>query len=194
MKNLLRSLAAIAFALSVTVAVAQSQPAKDKPAADAAKQQNAASEKPAAAPDKNQKPANSQRSVLDRPLGEKPAPIIVPAGTEIRVDLVDGKVVVPVRVGFSTAIPALSKVAVKIDRVYAPGYVDPSGAQVSAPSRYAEYGELKSITIDGKTYAVESDSVALATPGSSAVTPDNSMGSSAHDVKFVLSSPLAIER
>lgn len=174
------------LALSLTVAVAQSQPSKDKPAA----QDSAA--KPA---DKAQKPASSPRSVLDRPLSAKPDPIIVPAGTEIRVDLVDGKVVVPVRVGFTTAIPALSKAAVKIERVYAPGYVETSGTQVNNQSaRYAEYGELKSVTIDGKTYKVESNSVALGTPGSSAVTPDNSLGSSPHDVKFVLSAPLSIER
>ena len=142
------------------------------------------------------KPAENRRSVLDRPLGEKPDPIVVPAGTEIRVDIVDGKVLVPVRVGFATPIPALSKAAVQIERVYRPPVYDASGAvrQDSAYSSYAEYAVLSTITVDGVTYRVESNSVPLASPGSSAVTPDNSMGSSVHDVKFVLSTPLAIKR
>ncbi len=177
---------AAVMALSASVAVAQTQAAKDKPATDGPKQNS--SDKSA------QKPAGSPRSVLDRPLGEKPAPMVVPAGTEIRVDIVDCKVALPVRIGFATAIPALSKVSVKINRVYSPGYVDASGTPVNGQSRYAEYGELKSVTIDGKTYKVETDSVPLATPGSSAVTPDNSTGSSPHDVKFVLSAPLSLER
>lgn len=173
--------------LSMSVAVAQSQPAKDKPTSDTPKQQKGAG-------DKAQKPATSPRSVLDRPMGERPDPFIVPAGTEIRVDIVEGKVVVPVRVGFATPIPALSKAAVKINRVYPPTYAESGAAQASVPVRYAEYGELTSVTIDGRTYAVQSDSVALGTPGSSVVTPGNSLGSSPHDVKFVLSVPLAIER
>ncbi len=172
------------LALSVSVAVAQSQPAKEKP--DTTKQEKTTN-------DKGQKADANRRSVLDRPLGEKSDPIIVPAGTEIRVDIVEGKVVVPVRLGFATVIPALSKAAVKIDRVYPATYAE-HGVPSSVPVRYAEYGELTSITIDGRTYSVKSDSVALGTPGSSAVTPDNSIGHSVHDVKFVLSAPLAIER
>jgi len=74
--------------------------------------------------------------------------------------MVDGKVAVPVRVGFSTA----------------------------------EYGILTGVTVNGVTYKVETDSVPLATPGSSAVSADNSMGNSPHDVKFVLSAPIEIPR
>lgn len=191
MKNPFRGLAVVVFALCASVGFAQSQPAKDK--APVVEKQKASDQKPAE--DRAQKPAENKRSVLDRPLGEKPDPIIVPAGTEIRVDLVDSKVLVPVRVGFATPIPALSKVAVKINRVYPPAYVESgSTPQLSVPARYAEYGEITAVTIDGKTYPVQTDSVPLASPGSSAVTLDNSIGSSVHDVKFVLSAPLAIAR
>ena len=132
-------------------------------------------------------------SVMDHPLAEKPDMIVVPAGTEIRVDMVDGKVTVPVRIGFSTPIPALSKTSVKVDRIYAPSAYDANGNLLNN-GRYAEYGVLTAVTVSGVTYKVETDSVPLATPGSSAVSADNTMGNSPHDVKFVLSAPLEIPR
>ena len=142
-----------------------------------------------------QKASAAKRTVLDRPAGEKPAPYIVPAGTEIRVDVVEGKVIVPVRVGFATPIPALSKVAVQVNRVYAPAYLDANGVrQDGGNASYAEYGVLTAVTVDGVTYPVQSNSVPLASAGSMAVTLDNSAASSVHDVKFVLSASLSIAR
>jgi hypothetical protein len=80
--------------------------------------------------------------------------------TEIRVDLAEGKVAVPVRVGFATPIPALSKVSVKIDWVYAPAVYDANGNVLNnTNTRYAEYGVLTGVTVNGVTYKVESDSV-----------------------------------
>ena len=134
-------------------------------------------------------------SVMDHPLEEKADTIVVPAGTEIRVDMVEGKVTVPVRVGFSTPIPALSKASVKVDRVYPPSAYDANGNLLNNRNvRYAEYGILTGVTINGVTYKVETESVPLGTPGSSAVSADNTMGFSPHDVKFVLSAPIEIPR
>jgi hypothetical protein len=48
----------------------------------------------------------------------KPDFLIVLGATEIRVDIVDGKVIVSVRVGFATPIPALSRAEVTVNRKY----------------------------------------------------------------------------
>lgn len=55
-------------------------------------------------------------SVLDRPKDSRPDVIVVPAGTELKVDIGDHKTVIPVRVGFATPIPALSQVTVQVTR------------------------------------------------------------------------------
>jgi hypothetical protein len=181
---------ALLFILFSASAFSQAQTSSSDKTSDAGQKSQAKNDSPAKAKSPD---AAKPRSVMDRPLGEKPEPLVVPAGTEVRVDLVDGKVVVPVRVGFATAIPALSKAVVKIDRVYGPTAYDANG-NLLGNTRYAEYGVLTAVTINGATYQVETNSVPLATPGSSAVSADNSMGDSVHEVKFVLSAPLSIAR
>lgn len=57
-------------------------------------------------------------SVLDRPKDSRPDVIVVPARTELRVDIGQRKTVAPVRVGFATPIPALSQVTVEETRSY----------------------------------------------------------------------------
>ncbi len=199
MKNFRFTFAAsLLMVLVFTLAQAQ-QSSSDKASSDTSQKSQAKKDSAdaKAKTDTAAKPtqADGQRSVMDRPMDEKVEPIVVPAGTEIRVDIAEGKVAVPVRVGFSTPIPALSKVSVKIDRVYAPAVYDANGNVLNnSNTRYAEYGVLTGVTVNGVTYKVETDSVPLATPGSGAVTVDNSMGSSVHDVKFVLSAPIEIAR
>ena len=130
-------------------------------------------------------------AVFDNPVDSKVEPLVVPAGTEIRVDLVEGKVIVPVRVGFATPIPALSKIVVQVNRTYYPtGLLNDRVGYVG----YADYATLTAITVGGVTYPVESDAIPVASPGSSAVTLNNTLGSSPHDATFVLSGPIAIER
>jgi hypothetical protein len=131
--------------------------------------------------------AQNKRSVMDRPVGEKPDPYVVPAGTEIRVDLLDSKVIVPVRLGFATPIPALSKVAVQTDRAYYPtAYFNTASGYIG----YGNYATLTAVTIGNKTYPlqcnrVQVDGVSLANGPSSG---------SSRDAVFILSAPVSIER
>jgi len=120
-------------------------------------------------------------SVLDRPKDSRPDIIIVPAGTEIKVDIGERKTVVPVRVGFATPIPALSQVTVHVTHsVVAIPYPD-SGA--SYPNvDYTEYATVTAITVDGKTYQVQTDSVPL------------SRGGTHSEVTFKLDEPLKVLR
>jgi hypothetical protein len=130
---------------------------------------------------------DGQRSVLDRPLGEKPDPYVVPAGTEIRVDLTESKITVPVRLGFATPIPALTKVAVQTDRAYFPTY----GAYSTNDPGYAEFSTLTAVTVDGKTYTVQTNRVQV---GGTNVNPAGTTVSSSRDAVFVLSATVEIER
>ena len=107
--------------------------------------------------------------------------LVVPKGTQIQTDIsrtspgtpatpyeYDGKVEIPVRLGFSTAIPVGSKVAVRItDR-----HVD-EGLQFAA--------ELVAVTVQGKSYKVQTDQMP--------VDP-----STAKEVTFTLLKPLKISR
>jgi hypothetical protein len=99
--------------------------------------------------------------------------LVVPAGTEIRVeftqpyggsaDVITGKVVTPVRVGWATAIPALSKVKMNV----AAGFVD-----------------LASVTVGKVSYKVNTNAIELYT---SATGSDSELG-------FVLREPVEIAR
>jgi hypothetical protein len=135
----------------------------------------------------------ARRSVFDQAKSKTPDFIIVPAGTEIRVDIVDGKVIVPVRVGFSTPIPALSVASVKVHRLsYTPVlYSVAPGSLDNASLTYAETADLTAVTVDGATYPVEARTVAL--NGGATVGSAMSMSSS-RDAAFVLTAPLAIKR
>jgi len=98
------------------------------------------------------------RSVLDRPHDSAPDTIVVPAGTELRVDVNQHKVVVPVRVGFATPIPALSQVAVQVSRTPLNTGYSPTGTPYVD---YAEYATVTAVTVAGKTYELQTDSVPL---------------------------------
>ena len=138
--------------------------------------------------------ARSDCNVVDQIPDNKPDVIIVPAGTEIRVDVIEGKVIVPVRVGFSTPIPALSKAAVQVNPVYFYGYNGNYGAYGTygaGPVAYVENAVLTTVTVRGVTYPVQASTVPLDSAGTSrgVIAP-----SSPHDATFVLSAPIAIER
>lgn len=115
-------------------------------------------------------PPDGRSPVLDSPKDDTPDDFIVPAGTVVKVDLLDRKVSVPVRVGFATPIPALSKVV--IQKEFVCGY-----------SYYAYEGctplyRLTHIIIDGKSYPVRT-------------TPNTAVYS---EMAFVLDEPLALPR
>ncbi len=133
------------------------------------------------------------------PIGTRePDLLIVPAGTEIRVQTLsglptvtrsgtfyEGKVVVPVRIGFTTAIPALSKVKIAVYSVYAgDGYIV-YGNSLFSPTGYADssgyvnQAELDNVTIDGVEYTVR--------------TKGTTFSVSSEQI-FVLAEPLTLER
>ena len=134
-----------------------------------------------------------RRSVLDQAKNKQPDFITVPAGTEIRVDIVEGKVVVPVRVGFATPIPALSNAAVRVNPVYyAPVFYSVvSGTTGNTPVAYGETADLTAVTVRGVTYPVQANAVPL--DAGSAIGGARSL-MSPRDTVFVLSAPLIVER
>ena len=119
-------------------------------------------------------------SVLDRPKDSKPDIIIVPAGTEIKVDIDESKTVVPVRVGFATPIPALSQVTVHVTRPLSIPYPDNGAFYPNVD--YTEYATVTAITVDGKTYQVQTNSVRLFSGGTHS------------EVAFKLDEPLKVLR
>ncbi len=100
-------------------------------------------------------------SVLDAPKDNAPDVIVVPAGTRIQVNILDGKVTVPVRIGWATAIPALTKVAVEISVPYYPVY----GPYYPASEPYynnlysAQVAQLTAVTLDGTRYDLQTDQI-----------------------------------
>ena len=130
------------------------------------------------------------RSLLDRPRDDDDDDnfLVVPAGTEITVEIAaniqfpalsyEGKVSVPGRSGFATAIPALSRAGVQVfARHYS--YQDNPGAAYA----YFEAVELTDLTLDGSTYAVQS---ARAAKFGTNTSPS--------ETKFTLLAPLKIRR
>jgi hypothetical protein len=135
----------------------------------------------------------AHRSVFDQAKSSKPDYIVIPAGTEIRVDIVEAKVIAPVRVAFATPIPPMSVAGVKVNHHYfAPvSYNLSQGDVTNANGIYSETGELTSVTVRGVTYPVQAKPVPLnggATYGTSASIV------SSRDAVFVLTAPLQIER
>ncbi len=96
----------------------------------------------------------SRSPIFDSPKDLSPDVIVVPAGTKIQVNILDGNVTVPVRVGWATPIPALTKVTVEVsvpyDPAYGPYYDDPYSAEVA---------QLTAVTLDGTNYDVQTDQV-----------------------------------
>jgi hypothetical protein len=118
------------------------------------------------------------RTALDRPGLDRPKDrvaekaddlLIVPEGTQLKIDISEGKVVVPVRVGFATAIPALSKATVRVS------------LQGTGDSVYI--AELVDVTVEGVRYGVQADLVAV--PGPQALPSE---------VTFTLLKPVSIQR
>jgi hypothetical protein len=124
-------------------------------------------------------PSGRPRPVLDRPQDSAPDMIVVPAGTELRVDIHQHKVVVPVRVGFATPIPALSQVAVEVSRTYVN---TPYSATAVPYVDYVEYATVTAVTVEGRTYEVQSDSIPLL------------KGWTNSEVTFTLAGPVAVLR
>jgi len=121
-------------------------------------------------------------SILDRPQDSTPDVIVVPAGTELKVDIDAGKTVVPVRVGFATPIPALSQVAVQVIRtaVNVPYLID--GTLAMSYVDFREYATVTAVTVGGKTYHVQTDTLPL------------SQGGTHSELRFVLAGPVSIVR
>jgi len=167
------------------------KPGDAKDATSAKPQDQPATDTKDAAPKKPAKPAShTTRPVTDRPKDTTPDFLIVPVGAEIKVDIseenanrepvhiVQGKVTVPVRVGFATAVPALSKATVQITT----RYYD-TGNEESVQLTYTCSALLTAVTVDGTTYDVESSEVSVGpTPGLTG------------EVTFVLQRALAIRR
>jgi hypothetical protein len=133
------------------------------------------------------------------PLNSAPDTLVVPAGTEIRVvmqpapdmtpsHVSTAKVVVPVRMGFETAIPALSKMTVKVTPTtyYNAGY-NASESVVGIPEQQVVMAvvELTSLTVGKVTYRVKTNAIPL-------------FGSPLLDIMsemtFTLSEPLHVRR
>ncbi len=108
--------------------------------------------------------------------------IVVPAGTELRVDVDQHKMVLPVRVGFDTAIPALSEVVVQTNRANINTPISYQGASVTSYVDYVDYATVTAIAVNGRTYEVRTNQVALAKGGTN------------NEVIFALSKPLTISR
>ena len=124
-------------------------------------------------------------SVLDRPKDSRPDVIVIPAGTEIKVDIGEHKTVVPVRVGFATPIPALSQVTVQVMRSYVdiPYFYTGAPYDTGIPNvDYIEYATLTAVTVQGKTYQVQTDSLPLFRGGTNS------------EVTFTLGRPVEILR
>jgi len=152
------------------------------------------SQPPAEEEEPEKKPAKpvprTSRPVTDRTKDTTPDFLIVPVGSEIKVDIseenpdrepvhiLQGKVTVPVRIGFATAIPALSKATVQISTQY---YDAGNGESVQLT--YASTAQLTAVTVDGTSYDVESNEVSVGpAPGLT------------EEVTFVLTRALAIKR
>jgi hypothetical protein len=129
-----------------------------------------------------------KRSVLDHRIDEDDAEdkLIVPEGTELKVEIpavsnfpdgiYTGKVALPVRIDFATAIPALSVVSVKAAEYHSLYDGDYSFG-------YFEALEVTQVVVDGVPYSVQTDRVGRP---SYAAAPS--------EVTFKLLKPLAIQR
>jgi hypothetical protein len=122
--------------------------------------------------------ATVSRTALDRPGLERPKDraaekaddlLIVPEGTQVKIDVSEGKVVVPVRVGCATAIPGLSKATVRVS------------LQGTGDSVYI--AELTDVTVEGVRHGVQADLGAI--PGPQALPSE---------VTFTLLKPVSIQR
>jgi hypothetical protein len=156
-------------------AVASNATQASESAAEPASKSNLSSDPQQANPSESPR----SRSVFDRPKEAVPDTIVVPAGAELRVDIHQHKVVVPVRVGFATPIPALSEVTVQVTRVYVSSAYSLNGMPFVD---YVEYATITAVTVNGTTYQVQTDSVPLLRGGANS------------ELTFVLGGPVAVLR
>ncbi len=115
-------------------------------------------------------------AVLDAPKDNEPDVFTIPAGTQIEVSVQDKKVTWPVRIGFATPIPALSKVTIQATEHCYQVAQRPwmTGRLLQCDKQYC----LTGIILGGKTYPVAASSCA---------TGDGT-------AKFDLAEPLVIDR
>jgi hypothetical protein len=87
-----------------------------------------------------------------------------------------------VRVGFATPIPALSQVSVQVSRtaVSVPYLID--GTVAMSYVDFLEYATVTAVTVGGKTYDVQSNTLPL------------SQGGTNSELRFILAGPVSIER
>ena len=115
---------------------------------------------PGAAVETNAKAVKLKGSVLDSRKESTADGIVIPAGTQIRVDGIKHTVVVPVRVGFATPIPALSGVKLETSR----SNFNTTNATDGVPLQsYTDYTILTSVTVNGATYPLKTDVLPLLT-------------------------------
>jgi len=100
------------------------------------------------------KAATIRPSIFDSRKDSAPDVIVIPAGTKIQVDIIDGKVTVPVRVGWDTPIPALTNVKVEISVPYYPAY-----GRYDDNLYSAEVAQLTAVTLDGTSYELQTDQI-----------------------------------
>jgi len=154
----------------------ESKPATNADSTDSAKAEQYAGERHV----ENQ--SERVASILDRSKDSDPDEILVPAGTELKVDLDAGKTIVPVRVGFATPIPALSHVAIQMSQpaVSVPYFIN--GTLTPAYVDSTEYATITAVTVGGKSYEVQTNTLPL------------SQGGTHSELTFVLDEPVSIER
>lgn len=134
-------------------------------------------------------PVAHSQQVRDPKKGSESDVLVVPKGTRIQTDIshsvegtpvtpyrFEGKIEIPVRLGFTTAIPASAKITVLVtSRTYQADYQD------RAETIYQEYVELLNVTIDGKIYDITTDRIQM-------------QAGTAKSVAFTLLEPLEIRR
>jgi len=147
----------------------------EKTAADAKKQRADSKE--------NSKDLTTDRRpqpVLDRDKDSAPDLQVIPKGAQIHVDFNTKKVVVPVRVGFATPIPAGSPVKLQIARTYLQAYPNPD-PNIRVPLLdYADQVTLVGVTAGGRVYPVQCDVLPLM------------LGATNSEMVFTLQEPLSI--
>ena len=112
--------------------------------------------------------------------------LIVPKGTRIQTDIshssdgapatpyqFEGKVEIPVRLGFTTAIPASAKITVYVTSITSEGAYQ--------ELTYQEFVELLDVTVDGKVYDIRTDRISM-------------QAATAKEVTFTLLEPLELHR
>lgn len=99
-------------------------------------------------------PETTRSPVFDFPKQTSPDVFVIPAGTQIRVNISTGKVTTPVRVGWATPIPALTQMTVEVSTVYYP-----VRGRDAVNLAYQEVAQLTAVTLHGKHYDLQSDQI-----------------------------------